>query len=174
MPEVIKCFPPIVNSNTKVLILGSLPGIKSLKLGQYYAHPQNQFWYFIGRLLGKQDFISKTYSERVQNCFNKGLGIGAAIVSGEREASADSTIRKAKAIDLAQLIYEHNIKSLNAVFFEGRKAQEIFMKQTYSDLDLELKNKIVFHYLPSSSPAYAAMNVQTKWENWKIVQGYLK
>lgn len=141
-----KAFAPVVDANTRLLILGSLPGDASLAAQQYYAHPQNAFWRLVGRVLG-QDLIALPYPERVQAVQAAGIGLWDVIAGGERKGSLDAAIRNAEFADLNRLV--DALPALGAVAFNGALAARTGRRLLGEQPNLTLID------LPSSSPAHA-------------------
>ena len=140
-----RAFDPVVDANTRLLILGSLPGDASLKAGQYYGHPQNGFWRLIGGVTGL-DLVALPYSERLETLRAAGVGLWDVIASAERPGSLDAAIRNAEATDLNRLI--DSLPLLRAVAFNGGTAARLGRR------NLTPRSKIDLIDLPSSSPAY--------------------
>ena len=139
-------FDPVVDANTRLLILGSLPGDASLKAGQYYGHPQNGFWRLVGGVI-EVDLVALPYPERLEALKAAGVGLWDVIVSAERPGSLDGAIRNAEAADLNRLIGQ--LSSLRAVAFNGGTAARIGRRT------LPMGADIILIDLPSSSPAHA-------------------
>ena len=160
---VKSAFAPVVDDNTRVLVLGSLPGEASLVAGQYYAHPRNLFWPLLGAVLGT-DLAAMPYPQRISALIEQGIGVWDTIANARREGSLDGAIRGADHADLAGLVA--TLRELRVVAFNGRKAWTIGAPQlTGSGLDLLA--------LPSSSPAYAAMPRAEKEARWMVLRNYL-
>lgn len=163
----IQCFPPVLDKNCQVLILGSLPGEISLARGEYYANPQNQFWKLLGQALGISFLEKFSYENRLRLVKQLGVGIGAAITSGIREGSSlDAKIKSPTAIDLLDTIDDSEADWIKAVLFEGRTAQKVFMAHEHFKLPSYYQSTIHFGYLPSASAAYAAMCFKEKARLW--------
>ncbi len=173
MHELVGCFKPILWPDTRVLILGSVPGKASLEQNRYYAHPQNQFWRLLGGALEDDRLSDYRYVKRLYTLLRRGVGVWAAIAYCDRVASSDASIRNAVPIDLPAALKVHSVDGLRAVFFDGRKAEQVFMKKAYPKLPGHLRENIHFQYLPSSSPAWAAMSIDEKLSHWKTIQDYL-
>ncbi|MDI6624169.1 MAG: DNA-deoxyinosine glycosylase, partial [Brevundimonas sp.] len=109
-------FAPVVDANTQLLILGSLPGDASLKAGQYYGHPRNAFWRLIGDVVGR-DLAALPYEDRLTALKAAGVGLWDVIASAERPGSLDAAIRSPEAADLRGLVAE--LPKLRAVAFNG-------------------------------------------------------
>ena len=140
-----RAFDPVVDANTRLLILGSLPGDASLKAGQYYGHPQNGFWRLVGGVVGC-DLVALPYPDRLEALKAAGLGLWDVIASADRPGSLDAAIRNAEAADLNRLI--DSLPLLRAVAFNGATAARLGRRILSPRSGLDLID------LPSSSPAY--------------------
>ena len=118
MQKRISSFPPIISEGSKILILGSVPGVKSLEMQQYYAHPQNQFWKIIFELL-KEDFTSD-YKKRTEIIRKNYIALWDVIDTCEREGSLDTKIRNEEHNDIIKILREH--PTIKAVFCNGQKS----------------------------------------------------
>lgn len=119
-------FAPHVAPDTRLLILGSLPGVRSLAEQQYYAHPTNQFWRLLGAVIDRP-LANMPYDDRLVALREAKVGLWDVIRSAERQTSSDSLIREAEAHDLAALIAE--LPDLRMIAFNGGKAAAIGRKQ---------------------------------------------
>ena len=155
--ERSRAFPPVAGPGTRVLVLGSLPGVASLAAGQYYAHPQNGFWRLIGAAIGR-DIAALPYPDRLTALTAAGIGLWDVIASAERQGSGDAAIRSAEAADLALLVAR--LPRLAAIGFNGATAARIGRRRLGALHDVALVD------LPSSSPAYAAMPFDAKRAAW--------
>lgn len=158
-----RCFPPVVDAKTRVLVLGSLPGEESLAQARYYAHPQNQFWRLIGRVIDK-DLAPLTYEMRLEALLEAGVGLWDTVGSATRRGSLDGNIRDTRANDLVELTTAH--PDLRAVGFNGGKSAALGMKQLQGDVRLALIR------LPSSSPAYT-LAFEAKAAEWMKLRSWL-
>lgn len=158
-------FPPSVDANTRLLILGSLPGDVSIKQGEYYAHRGNAFWALMGDVLGKSDLRALPYAMRLKRLRARGVGLWDVIESAEREGSLDSTIRSAEARDLGAFIAR--LPALRAIAFNGKAAATHGRRQISATTDLTLID------LPSSSGAYAAMPRAAKEQAWRTLREWI-
>lgn len=136
-------FAPVVDTRTRVLILGSLPGVQSLAAGRYYAHPQNAFWRLTGSVIGV-DLIALDYPDRLATLLEAGIGIWDVIATARRHGSLDGAIREVEGNDLAALVA--SLPDLQLVAFNGQKASAIGTRL--------LARQTPHLTLPSSSPAY--------------------
>ncbi len=156
-------FAPVVDIETRLLILGSLPGEASLKAAQYYAHSRNGFWPLIGGVLG-EGLAALPYEQRLERLKARGVGLWDVIASAERSGSLDAAIRSPEAADLRGLV--ESLPELRAVAFNGGLAAKLG-RRILSDLDgVELVD------LPSSSPAHA-ISLSAKAESWAILGTFL-
>jgi hypoxanthine-DNA glycosylase len=138
-------FPPKAGPETRVLILGSLPGEVSLARGQYYAHPRNQFWRLIGAVIGAE-LAGADYPERLAALQRAGVGLWDVVKTAHRTGSLDQHIRDHAPNPLAE--FAASLPELRAVGFNGGKAWKIGAAQLVGAPGLELIA------LPSSSPAH--------------------
>jgi hypoxanthine-DNA glycosylase len=146
-----------------VLVLGTLPGERSLAAGQYYAHPQNRFWHLVGHAIGR-DLASLAYPERLDLLRAVGIGLWDTIASATRQGSLDAAIREAEAAPLAALVAK--LPALRAVAFNGVTAARIGTPQ----LD---GSGLALLPLPSSSPANASIPLARKQQAWAQIGEFL-
>ncbi len=158
MDERIYSFPPIIDNHSEILILGSVPGIKSLEMQQYYAHPQNAFWKIIFALL-KEDFTDD-YMKKIEILQKNGIALWDVIDSCERKGSLDSKIKNEEANKISELLDEY--PNIRAIFCNGQKS----FKNLQRILGKEFR--IPVYALPSTSPLHT-ISLQKKIEEWKII-----
>ena len=149
---------PIYDKNSKVLILGTMPSIKSRELNFYYAHPNNRFWtvlenVFEEKIIDKKEFL-----------ISKNIALWDVIYSCEIKASADYSIKNVKVNNINKIIKESHIKY---IFTTGRKAYELYNRYLFP------KCKIKAVYLSSTSPANASKNLNALVKEYKIIKDYL-
>ena len=156
-------FAPHAAPDTRLLILGSLPGVRSLAEQQYYAHPTNQFWRLLGEVVG-QPLADMPYDDRLAALREAQVGLWDVIRSAERHTSSDSLIREAEAHDLAELIAD--LPDLRMIAFNGGKAAAIGRKQ------LPPLDRIAVVDLPSSSAANT-IGFAAKRDRWQTLRGAL-
>ncbi|WKL49554.1 DNA-deoxyinosine glycosylase [Flavobacterium pectinovorum] len=153
-------FAPITSNDANILILGTMPGTKSLELNQYYGHKQNNFWKFMFTIL-KEDFSDDYPTKKTLLQKNK-IALWDVLQFCERVGSLDSAIKNEIANDFETFLKSHpNIKT---ILFNGQKAAAFFKKY------VPLQKKYHLITLPSSSPANASQNFQSKLEEWKIIE----
>ncbi|UTH73475.1 DNA-deoxyinosine glycosylase [Chromobacterium sp. IIBBL 290-4] len=159
-----RCFPPVVDAQTRVLILGSLPGDASLKASQYYAHPRNAFWALLGGLIGV-DLPTFPYEARLQALLARGVGLWDVIAEADRKGSLDAAIRNQTHNALSELI--SSLPLLQAVAFNGGTAAKLGRRQLHG-----LAEGVAMLDLPSSSPAYT-LPLEKKSLAWADLVPYL-
>jgi double-stranded uracil-DNA glycosylase len=157
-------FAPIVASDTRVLILGSLPGEASLAAKRYYAHPQNQFWRLIGGVIGREISLL-SYEERLAALTAGGIGLWDVVGSARREGSLDGALRDIAGNDLLRLA--GSLPHLRAVGFNGGAAARIGRRL------LGASDGLALVALPSSSAAYCRMSVAEKARAWNLLREHL-
>ncbi len=114
-----RSFPPVVAANTRLLILGSLPGDRSLAEARYYAHPQNQFWRLLSPVVGR-DLPALAYEDRLAALLARGIGLWDVVATARRPGSTDAAIRDIAGNDLAALAA--TLPDLQAIAFNGATA----------------------------------------------------
>ncbi|MDB5702020.1 MAG: DNA-deoxyinosine glycosylase [Sphingomonadales bacterium] len=166
MPEqMIKTsFPPVVDRNTVVLVLGSLPGDRSLAVQRYYAHPQNQFWALMSGVVGT-DLRALDYDARLGTLLSCGVGLWDVVGTASRVGSSDAAIRDVSANDLAALV--QSLSSLRAIGFNGGTALAIGRRQLGV-----LADTLAIVALPSSSPLHT-VGIAAKQPAWDQLATWL-
>lgn len=138
-------FAPVADAGTRLLVLGSLPGELSLRRGQYYANPRNQFWKLIGDVLAT-DLERLDYEPRLAALLAGGIGLWDVVRQARRAGSLDGAIRDHRPNALAE--FAATLPSLRAIAFNGAKAAAIGRRQLGENPTWTLVD------LPSSSPAH--------------------
>ena len=155
-----RCFPPVVDARTRVLILGSLPGEASLAHQQYYAHKQNKFWHLVGEVIGV-DLPALDYEARLLALLDHRVGLWDVVAEARRDGSLDSRIRERDDNDLVGLAA--GLPHLTTIAFNGATAARIGMKNLGPSAE---RYEIV--KLPSSSPAFT-MAFAEKARAWAVL-----
>lgn len=119
MPERKQSFPPILDAHVRLLVLGSLPGDRSLAAGRYYAHPQNQFWHLISAAINR-DITALDYPDRLTELLAAHVGLWDVVASATRRGSSDAAIRDVQGHDIARLAEQ--LPDLRAIAFNGATA----------------------------------------------------
>lgn len=158
-------FAPIYDSHARVLILGSLPGKRSIAEQGYYAHPRNAFWPIMAQLLGFEPNLP--YLQRLEALKRSGIALWDVVAQAQRPGSLDSAIAKrgARYNDIAQLVSE--CPNLAAIIFNGVTAADLY-RRAQSSWSVRCDD-LATHQLPSTSPANAALSLQQKFEQWSAV-----
>lgn len=163
MQNRISSFPPLIDDHSEILILGSIPGVKSLEMQQYYAHPQNKFWRIILELLNEE--FTEDYAKRIQTLKKHHIALWDVIDSCERKGSLDSEIKNEEANQIDELLEDYpNVK---AIFCNGGKSYKNLQKL------LGKNYKIPIFLMPSTSPLHT-ISFERKFEEWKKALEFLK
>lgn len=163
--ERIQSFPFSADRHARVLILGSMPGVESLRQRQYYAHPRNVFWDLMGDLFGAGRDLP--YEKRLGVLRANRVALWDVAHSCRRKGSLDSSIQGVEANDFGRLFT--TAPKIHTVFFNGQKAAALFRKLAAPALKRELQ----LVSLPSTSPANASIPLQKKKEAWEQVRDTL-
>jgi len=162
----IVSLPPIIDNQSKVLILGSIPSVESLKKQEYYGNKRNHFWTILFTIFQKDP--SEDYTEKLSCLKQHHIALWDVIHSCLRAGSLDSNIQKEQPNDLIDLLNQFpNIKFIG---FNGGKSYEVFKKH----IGLEAIHPVHFMKLPSTSPVPGknVKSLEQKIEDWKIIQNY--
>jgi hypoxanthine-DNA glycosylase len=152
-------FDPISNSDTSVLILGTMPGDKSIELGEYYGHSRNRFWRIISTITNND--LPLTYSDKKELLFKSKIGVWDVAHKASRKGSLDSAIENEEPNDLNNFIERH--KNLKIIGFNGTKSQVLF------DRYFKRKDGINYISLPSTSPANAGIDFDNICKLWRQI-----
>ena len=151
-------FEPIYNKDSRILILGSFPSVKSRENNFYYGHPQNRFWKVIAGVTGKA--VPVSIEEKKELLLSNHIAIWDVIASCSIQGSSDSTIRDVVVNDFSRILAESPIQT---IYVNGNKAYELYHKYA------ESKTGIPAVKLPSTSPANAAWSVERLCESWRQI-----
>lgn len=161
--DLLQGLAPVAGPDARVLVLGSMPGVRSLGEGRYYAHPRNAFWPIIGAWIGVAP--GSPYAERIDGLRAHGIALWDVIGRCRRPGSLDSRIDPAsiEANDLAGLL--RRCRRIERVLFNGGRAADDYRKRVLPTLDRPARDLPVVR-LPSTSPAHAALSLAAKREAW--------
>lgn len=162
--QVKRSFPPVFDSKTRLLLLGSLPGEVSLARARYYAHPRNQFWALLGDVL-VTDLLRMSYPERLDRLLAAGVGLWDVVATATRKGSLDMHIRGQVPNELGALA--SSLPRLRAIGFNGKTAAAIGRRQIRQVSELTLID------LPSSSPANT-LPIAGKRQQWRALRPWLE
>jgi hypoxanthine-DNA glycosylase len=157
MSERLQGLPPVIGPRTRLVVLGSFPGVASLQAQQYYGHPRNHFWPLVGALWG-MDLLALPYPQRLAVLRRQGLGLWDVYASCRREGSLDQAIEDAELNDLAGLM--RLAPGLRAIAHNGGESARA-RRQTAA-------LGVAVHRLPSSSPANASWSFERKLAAWRL------
>lgn len=158
MAGLLQGLGPVVGANTRLVVLGSFPGVASLAAQQYYGHPRNHFWPILAAIW-TLDLVPLPYAQRIEAMLARGLGLWDVYARCEREGSLDSAIQSAQFNDLASL--KERAPRLQAIAHNGGESARA-LKHTQS-------LGVAVHRLPSTSPANASWRFERKLAAWRAV-----
>jgi hypoxanthine-DNA glycosylase len=163
-------FPPVADAHARVLVLGSLPGRKSLQMREYYAQPYNAFWRIMGELIDAGPALQ--YPERLVRLRAHGVAVWDVLAAGEREGSLDSAIVPASIVvnDFSAFFERH--RQLRLVCFNGNTAAGLYARKVMPGLAPQWA-AMERRALPSTSPAYASLRFEQKLARWRDALGGL-
>lgn len=151
-------FPPVYDSESRILILGSLPSVKSREQKFYYGHRQNRFWKLIAELTGNP--VPQTIEEKKQMLLKSRIAISDVIRECDIIGSSDSSIRNVVPMDLSEILEHADIRQIYA---NGGTAKKLFEKYQKKTCGREIIG------LPSTSPANAAFSLERLKEKWAVI-----
>ena len=161
MNVIIHPIEQVYNKDSKILILGSFPSVKSRENGFFYGHPQNRFWKVIAAVCNQE--IPQNIEQKKALLLEHHIAVWDVIHSCRIEGSADSSIKNVVANDISTIMKESNIEK---IFTNGKKADALYKKHILPE------SGIVSVCLPSTSPANAAWTLDKLIEAWKIIMNY--
>ena len=156
--HIVHPFPPLFDNNSRILILGSLPSVKSREQMFFYGHPQNRFWPLIAELF--KEPAPRDIEEKRQLVLRHGIALWDSIYSCDIIGSGDSSIKNVVPTDLS-LIFE--TADINKVFCNGATSWKYYHRYQETELGIQAKA------LPSTSPANAAWSIERLKSAWKII-----
>lgn len=156
---IVHPFPPLYDENSKILILGSFPSVKSREQMFFYGHPQNRFWKVISSVF--QCNIPVSIEEKRNFLLSNGIALWDVIASCEITGSSDSSIKNVVANDISHILNSANICN---IYVNGKTAEKNYNKYIKQAVG---RTAVC---LPSTSPANAAWNVDKLVDAWKIVR----
>ncbi|RKJ48963.1 DNA-deoxyinosine glycosylase [bacterium 1XD42-54] len=151
-------FPPVYNENSRILILGSLPSVKSREQMFYYGHPQNRFWKVIAGLTGAS--VPSTIPEKKALLLAQGIAVSDVIAECDIIGSSDSSIRNVIPMDLQEILENAKIRQIYA---NGNTAKKLFERFQQKSCQRDIIG------LPSTSPANAAYSLDRLIEAWTCI-----
>jgi len=163
----LRGFAAVARPDAKILILGSMPGKRSLEMQQYYAFPQNAFWRIMGKLFGFDPLLP--YPERLDKLQTAGLALWDVMAGCRRQSSLDADIVESSIVsnDFNGFLDSH--AQIAHIYCNGAKACQSFLRHVTPALRSEHQT-IEVSRLPSTSPAHASMTFQAKLDAWKTLK----
>lgn len=163
-----KCesFAALADENSKILILGSMPGRRSLDMQEYYAHPQNRFWKLLALLF--DEAVPEAYADKKALLARHYIALWDTLGYCEREGSLDSDIKNEQPNAVLELLAAY--PRIKAVFCNGGKAGAAFKKYFAKNLPAG----VAVYYFHSTSPANARMRLADLAEEWQLIKEYLQ
>ena len=152
-------IPPIYNANSKILILGSFPSVKSREENFFYGHPQNRFWKVLASIFGSG--VLDTVEQKKRFLLKHGIAVWDVIASCDITGSADSSIKNVAANDLSIILVNCDIKQ---IFVNGKTAEKLYNKY------IKPKTKRGAVCLPSTSPANARYLLDDLVAEWSCIK----
>ena len=151
-------FAPVFDFNSEILILGSLPSVKSRENAFYYGHPQNRFWRVMAALY--HETVPESVEKKKRLLLNNHIALWDVIHSCDIRGSSDSSIRNAVPTDLQSILENSKVRK---IFANGKTAAALYRKYQFRKTGIEIVT------LPSTSPANAAWTLERLCEAWKII-----
>lgn len=158
MDRISHPIPPLYNKDSRILILGSFPSVKSREGQFFYHHPQNRFWKVISTVY--QQPLPVTVEEKRKMLLRCNIALWDVIQSCEITGSSDSSIKNVIANDLSEIL---NTADIRVIYTNGNTAYQLYMKYIYPEIGREAVK------LPSTSPANAGSNMDRLVEAWSCI-----
>jgi len=164
-------FPAVVGAKPTILILGSMPGERSLTMREYYGHPQNSFWRIMETLCGAAPELP--YEERLDALKRHGIALWDVLKHCERRGSGDGDVRRESEVPnaIGDLLTRH--PTIRTVALNGGKARQAFRRHILLMLPDAVAARITLLELPSTSPACAMISYKEKLARWRETKKYL-
>jgi hypoxanthine-DNA glycosylase len=169
---VVASFPPQIRAGCRVLVLGTVPSLRSLEMRQSYAHTHNLFWPMMGTLYGAGPDLP--YAQRIAILNEAGIGIWDVLKECERPGSLDSSIlaHSEVANDIPALLDAY--PTIEAIALNGAKAHQVFQRRIAPAIGAERLKRLEILALPSTSPANASIPRAVKLERWRVLLRWAK
>ena len=158
LQTVVHTIPPLYDSHSRVLLLGSIPSPKSREIGFFYGHPQNRFWRVLAAVLGEP--VPQSIEEKRAMCLKHHVALWDTIARCDIAGASDLSIRNAEPNDIGKLVRESEI---TRIFATGGKSAELYRKLIDPQLHIPITK------LPSTSPANAAWSLDRLIEAYRVI-----
>ncbi len=160
--RISHAFSPVFSSESRVLVLGTMPSPKSRELGFYYSHPRNRFWPVMAEIFSEE--VPKTPEEKRNFCLRNKIALWDVLAECDIAGASDSSIKNAVPNDFSEIFETADIK---AVFCTGTTAGKLYKKF------IEPKNGIAAKVLPSTSPANAKIGFEELCEEYRKILDFI-
>lgn len=157
--HVVHSFEPVYNTASKILILGTLPSVKSRENHFYYGHKQNRFWKLLARIC--EEDVPETIEEKKAMLLRNHIAIWDVIYSCDIQGSSDSSIKNVVPTDLKQVLAN---SSITQIYANGNKAGSLYKKYQQANTNMNIT------VLPSTSPANAAWSLDRLYDTWSVIK----
>ncbi len=160
--KVVHEFEPVYNSDSRILMLGTMPSPKSRETGFYYGHPRNRFWKVLADVCDEE--LPVTRDEKIAFALEHHIAVWDVLAGCEIRGADDSSIRNPAPNDMSRILCQADIR---AIFTTGTKAAQLYKKYCYP------KTKIAAVQLPSTSPANCRMKYEELYQAYMVIRKYL-
>lgn len=159
---VLHEFEPIFNTQSRILMLGTMPSPKSREVGFYYGHPRNRFWKVVSDVCGES--LPGTREEKIAFALRHGIAVWDVLAGCEIKGADDSSIRNPVANDMRRILDKADIR---AIFATGTKAAQLYKRYCLKETGIEIIT------LPSTSPANCSVSYEQLYQAYSIMREYL-
>ena len=156
--HIVHSFEPVYDKDSEILILGTLPSVKSRENNFYYGHKQNRFWKVLATLL--KEPVPETIEEKKVMLLAHRIALWDVIQSCDIKGSSDSSIKNVQPTDIGMILEKTNI---TRIYANGNKAGQLYKRYQFPVTGIEAT------VLPSTSPANAAWSLARLCEAWKTI-----
>lgn len=156
--HIVHSFEPVYDKDSEILILGTLPSVKSRENNFYYGHKQNRFWKVLATLLKKP--VPDTIEEKKAMLLAHRIALWDVIQSCDIKGSSDSSIKNVQPTDIGMILEKTNVTQIYA---NGNKAGQLYKRYQFPVTGIEAT------VLPSTSPANAAWSFDRLCEAWRVI-----
>lgn len=156
---MLRGFPPIVDKNSRILILGTMPGPEALRKQEYYGFSGNHFWKILFALFNRE--VPKVYAEKVAFLGEKQIALWDVFQSCERKSAADQDIKCATPNDIPGILKKY--PNIQTIFIDSKTGLKAFNQYFSGKITLPV------YYLPSPSPAHASLSLAEKIKAWSVI-----
>lgn len=152
-------FEPVFDKDSRILILGTLPSVKSRERNFYYGHPQNRFWKLLAHIFDEN--IPETIAEKKGFLLKNRIALWDVVSECDIAGSNDNSIRNVEPANINEILEKAHIEGIYA---NGGRAYELYMKYCYPATNREIVK------LPSTSPANAVFTMEKLLDVWKVIR----